>query len=131
MSAFLTDLDVDERGDNDAVLLSPLVYQSDRLGRIITAPAGFETDYASVPRLPFAYMLFGGVAKKAATLHDYLYRTGLVSRADADATFREAMLVSDVSGWRAWAMYGGVRAFGWEFYDPNHLEGQNEDHPAS
>lgn len=131
MSAFLTDLDVDERGDNDAVLLSPLVYQSDRLGRIITVPAGFETDYASVPRLPFAYLFFGGIAKKAATLHDYLYRTGLVSRADADATFKEAMLVSDVSGWRAWPMYAGVRAFGWEFYDPNHLEGQNEDHPAS
>ena len=34
----------------------------------ITIPAGFKTDLASVPRLPFAYWLTGGTANRPAVL---------------------------------------------------------------
>ena len=40
----------------------------------ITVPTGFFTDFASVPRMPFVFLLFGDVAHEAAVIHDYLYR---------------------------------------------------------
>lgn len=49
-------------------------------------------------------------------VHDKLYDTGLVSRALADTVFREALLVSGVLRWRAWAAWAAVRAAGWQFY---------------
>jgi hypothetical protein len=88
----------------------------------VTVPAGFETDFASVPRLPFVYLLTGGTARKAAVVHDFLYHKSGVSRDDADAVFLEAMEVSGVSEWRAKLMYAGVRAFGWQFYEELAIE---------
>lgn len=78
MGKFLTELDVrlckeETVGENELwELISPLVYQSNTVG-IIVVPAGFKTDFASVPRVPIAFWLTGGLAKKAAVLHDYLY----------------------------------------------------------
>jgi len=98
-------------------LVAPLVFYSAKFNRTFTVPEGFETDFASVPRLPFIYWLFGGVADEAATLHDYLY-TGVVSRKDADAIFREAIAVCGTQGWRGTAMWLGVRIGGGSHYTP-------------
>jgi hypothetical protein len=121
MSVFLTEL-VTRRppgtDDRKAVLVQPFVFKSDTAG-VITVPAGFVTDYASVPRLPFAYLLFGGVADEAAVIHDFLYSSGTVSRKIADAVFREAMQACDVAGWRRWPMWLGVRMFGGSHYSPS------------
>lgn len=119
MSQFLDKLDV--RLINDArdlwVLDSLFRYKSTLLGgAIITVPQGFRTNFASVPRLPFAYWLFGGVAKQAAVVHDYLYSTGAVSRAKADAVLREASKVSGVSWGKRQSMWLAVRFAGASHY---------------
>jgi hypothetical protein len=117
MSRFVTPLCTeDESDDEHAKLTADLVYESDHLQRAITVPAGFETDFASVPRLPLVYLAAGGTARKAAVVHDFLYRQSGVPRADADAVFLEAMKVTGQPTWRATLMWAAVRSFGWKFY---------------
>lgn len=124
MSHFITDLDAremtrdgsaDKRGTRK--LLAPLVYRSDLLGRAVTVPAGFLTDFASVPRIPIAFLAAGGCANAAAVIHDWLYTTHEVDRATADAVFREAILAGGDPAWRAWLMWLGVRIGGSRPYE--------------
>ena len=110
MAKFLTTLKAECINDDKWKLISPLVYESDIVGNI-TVPAGFECDFASVPRIPVVYMFFGDEAHQAATLHDYLYRYAAVKRKVADQVFKEAMSVSGV-GWKRFPMYWAVRLFG-------------------
>ena len=92
-------------------LLAPLCFVSQRIGAGIV-PAGFVTDFASVPRLPVAFFLAGGLAHAAAVVHDWLYTTHSTDRATADAVFQDAAKACGVSPWRAWVMWLGVRAGG-------------------
>jgi hypothetical protein len=122
MSRFVTDLDVrkhlvdtsaDKRGT--WTVRNPLLYASDLAG-LITVPAGFVTDFASVPRIPVAFLLAGDCGQEAAVIHDFLYTTHQVDRAKADAVFQEALLIAEPR-WRAWLMWAGVRLGGsrpWE-----------------
>jgi hypothetical protein len=90
-------------------LTAPLVYHSDLIGEV-EVPTGFLTDFASVPRLPLAYMLTGDTAHASAVVHDHLVgRYEWVAAADV---FREAMRAEGVPAWRAWGMYWAVRLFG-------------------
>lgn len=95
-------------------LMTRLIYW-DRNGRTWVVPAGYITDFASVPRLPLAYWLTGDHAHMAAVLHDYLctdyYPTRMTWREAADL-FNEAMQAEGVSRTRRWAMYWAVRLFG-------------------
>lgn len=112
---FLTTLKVEHLGLDDAQffgegqwrLLEDVDYQSldDRMWHV---PAGFITDFASVPRLPFAYWLTGGTGHRAAVVHDFLCRTG-ADRKVADALFHEMLLDTGVKSRRAWVMWAGVR----------------------
>lgn len=79
-----------------------------------TIPAGFSTDLASVPRLPGAFLLFGGKARRAAILHDWLY-SNQYPRDLADLVFREAMR-GEVPNWGRWAMWAAVRVGGAAYY---------------
>lgn len=143
MGQYLTKLCTENIGGGRHRLTAPLIYQSDTLGTI-TVPEGFETDYASVPRLPFIYLLFGGVGDEEAVLHDYLYtiphRTHddcgrIVTRGEADRMFRGARYASAYRAmstyesvnpltalgnfWAyigAWCMWAGVRCFGWRHW---------------
>ena len=99
-------------------LLTPLVYDSIVADMRIVVYAGFDTDLASVPRLPVACM-FLGIANKAAVFHDSLYRTKKVPRNLADGIFLEAMEVSRIPFSVRTAMYMGVRAFGEPSYNPD------------
>ena len=83
---------------------------------VLTVPTGFNTDLASVPRLPGAYLLFAGRARRSAILHDYLYELRF-PRAWADAVFRAAMVEEDVGPLARWAMWLGVRIGGGRIYD--------------
>ena len=80
----------------------------------IVVPAGFVTDYSSVPRLPFMYWFFGGRAKRPAVIHDYLYATQHLPRQLADAIFYEAMQLDGRRWAQRWSMWAGVRAGGWK-----------------
>lgn len=116
-SHFITKLVVEQISDTEWRLIEPLAYFSERLDRQITVPKGFVTDFASVPRLPFAYMIFGNIAQEEAVIHDYLYHKSGVSREDADAVFDEAMQVKGKWWWRRKLMWSGLRLFGWQFYE--------------
>lgn len=93
-------------------LLCDLVFDSSAFGQV-TAKAGFVTNCASVPRIPVAFLLLGGYAKKPSALHDHLYSfPGEMTREQCDKIFLEAMKADGVSAWRRNAMYIAVRAFG-------------------
>ena len=115
MSAcFLSQLDcilVDEQ-QGTWMLDAPLIYFSEIIGGKITVPEGFSTDFASVPRVPFVYLLYANRGRKAAVVHDYLYRTGSAVRSVCDAVFREALIADGESLPVAWAMWAGVRIGG-------------------
>lgn len=122
-SYFVTQLRVEQIDDETWRLLEPLVYYSHILQRSIAAPAGFVTDFASVPRLPFIYWLLGGRASKAAVIHDLLYRRGGgVSRADADSVFVEAMQASGHAAWRQRLMWRGLRVGGGSSYHKREID---------
>ena len=133
MGKFKTKLRVEKESERCWRLLEPLVYESDTIGTIIV-DAGFETNFASVPRLPLMFWAFGGVGDEAATLHDWLYRkdhtqsTGherVIDRETADKVLRgviiECLTKDGTSKLKAnliaWAMWAGVRIGGashWE-----------------
>ena len=75
-------------------------------GETIVVPAGFRTDFASIPR--FARSLFptSGKVAKAALLHDFMLSIGDPRAADA---FNDALIAARVSAWRRWTMVAAVR----------------------
>ncbi len=79
---------------------------------VISVPAGFITDFASVPFFAWSFFPPWGRYGKATVIHDYLYQTKSRSRKEADDIFREAMQVLGVARWRIFVMYWSVRAFG-------------------
>ncbi|MBF0147284.1 MAG: DUF1353 domain-containing protein [Magnetococcales bacterium] len=95
-----------------------VIVHDDDGSRDIRIPAGFVTDFASVPRLPGIYLFSGGVGHQAATLHDWLYRNVQIrkNRAWADRVFLAALHADGVSWVRSIFMWLGVRIFGWLFW---------------
>lgn len=98
-AGFLNTLDYKEIGEVQGKVIyrlnTPLVYYSIKLGRIIEIPELFQTDLASVPRVPIAYMMWGDKAHREAVLHDYLFRKNsdpVVAFYLANYLFKEAMI---------------------------------------
>lgn len=96
-------------------LIEDLVYEDEKHGRI-TVPAGFETDFASVPRIPVVFELVGDRGHAAATLHDWLYHNDKLTRKEVDKILLQALRDTNVGKVRSYLMYFGVRGFGWLFY---------------
>lgn len=92
-------------------LTQPLAFRSLVAGRVFVVPVGFLTDFASVPRLPLAYLLTGDTVHAPAVLHDWLIRERVVQRATADAIFLEAMEADGISWWRRKLMWLAVRSY--------------------
>lgn len=98
-----------------------LVYEVGALGSgdVVTVPAGFETDGASVPRCLWFLLPSWDDYSRAAVVHDYLLvqiQKGIpypfaTTRRQADAIFLEAMTVLQVLPIRKYAMYAAVRAW--------------------
>jgi hypothetical protein len=108
-----------ELGDDDRWTvyrdLMVKVFHSDAAPDWITVPAGFATDLASVPRIPWAFWLFGDRARRAGIVHDWLYSQG-GSRSYADDVFLACMRTEVGDSLSRRAMWAGVRAFGWMFH---------------
>jgi len=124
MSRFITNLEV-KITDKVSTLVTPLVYESDLLGFTIVVPVGFQTDFASVPRVPVAYWFWGGRSHRESVIHDYLYRIDsipVVSRFFADRVFLEAMEVRQKSASVRWPMFWGVRIGGLSAYHKKKVE---------
>jgi Protein of unknown function (DUF1353) len=96
---------------NTWALVDPLVYQGRRQRFVV--PAGFRTDFASVPRLVTWLIPRFGAYTLAAILHDWLcdegIRSGVVTPRQADGIFRRVMRESGVPVLRRWLMWAGVR----------------------
>jgi hypothetical protein len=113
---FLSDLvvvlsdDTANDGQGEWRLETPLVFRAAG-GREFTVPTGFTTDFASVPRLPLAYLFAGNRAHRAAVLHDWLIRYEVVPRREADNLFREAMRATKIPDGIADIMHLAVRSY--------------------
>lgn len=105
-------------------LLEPFSYLDPDHG-LIEVPAWFETDFASVPRCPLTFSLMGQYGHAAAVIHDWLYSTGQLSRADADRVFLNALRSSGIARWRAYLMWAGVRIGGYPHYIDSTTEGKD------
>jgi len=81
----------------------------------LIVPHQYEFDGASVPRVLWPVFEPMGRHARAAALHDYLYCGG-VSRWIADAVFREALVATGESLWKARAAWAIVRLFGGPYY---------------
>jgi len=120
MSKFLTSLKTEQLEKRSHTLLADLVYQDDDVG-LITVPAGFQTDFASISVLHNAllfvlYALVAGYGNYAATVHDLLYTTGQLSRQQSDEVLYRALRAEGVAKWRAWLFWVGVRIGGGKRY---------------
>lgn len=112
MSAFTTPLQLEYLDGMHYKLIAEFAFESEAAERIIRVPAGFITDFASIPRFFWRLLPPTGQYGKAAVVHDYLYSTHLVSKAIADKVFLEGMLVLEVPPWKARLMYQAVHVFG-------------------
>ena len=90
----------------------PFAYASG-WGWHVTVPVNFETDLASIPKLFWNILPPFGKYTEAAVIHDWLYRTHLIPRADADDILLEAMRLCNVPDWQRAIIYVAVRTFGW------------------
>lgn len=112
---FLTPLRVELVAHHTWRLTQPLQYEC-RDGSIIRVPRGFVTDFASVPRIPVAWLVAGDTGHRAAVIHDWLYESHETSRDVADRLFYEILREDGEPSWRAWLMYVTVRLFGGHVY---------------
>jgi hypothetical protein len=119
VSKFLTELDARCIDDGCWILLSNLRYESDLMG-MIDVPAGFQTDFASIPRwIPIVSAALLDRAHREAVIHDFCYRSDSLpptTRKQADLVFLEAMQERGKGVAIRNTMYAGVRAGGWTAY---------------
>jgi hypothetical protein len=122
MSRFTESLVVTPRSDGRTwIILSDFGYAvgSEESNDVINVPFGNFTDFASVPRILWAVLPRWGKYGNAAVIHDWLYWDQLRTRKEADDIFLEGMGVLEVGAWTKYAMYWGVRAFGWHAWSKN------------
>jgi signal peptidase I len=125
MNTFTTALDLEPLDNrNNWVLVNSFTYAlgSEDGVDVINVPAGFVTNFGTIPRI-FRNMIRPlGRYGKAAILHDYLYRIGVIinnrnyTRKEADLIFLEAMEVLKVPKWKRKSIYFAVRMFGGRSY---------------
>lgn len=107
---FTTPLRLEATRPGQWVLLSDLIWHSD--SERIIVPAGTATDLASIPR-PFRGVLNqNGNSRRPAVLHDHLYVTRSVSRAEADAIFCRALAAEGIGSVGRLVYWAGVRLGG-------------------
>jgi len=98
----------------------PFSYVSDKLGKTITVPRGYVTDFASIPRAAWAALdPEDPIIAWPSVIHDYLYSCkGTLPdgttyiREQADAVLREAMEFCGASLFKRETVYEAVRAGG-------------------
>ena len=82
-------------------------------GTVITAPADFWCDLASLPRFTRSFASDWRQTAKPGVIHDLTYRWAHVlnfTRREADELYRRMLIACGVSGWRARVQYMTLRA---------------------
>lgn len=78
-------------------------------GVSITIPAGFVTDFASVPQLLWSFGLGpNGRHSGAAVVHDYLYWSQICDKDQSDAIMAKIMGIDDVGAIKQKLIHAGV-----------------------
>ena len=117
-SSFLSPLILEALDDGNFMVKESFRYHVGDISNkiIIEVPAGFITDFSSVPSFLNFIVPKLGRYNSASVIHDLLYqlvREGKFNRAIADAIFLEAMEVSGVRFSQRWLMYICLRLVGW------------------
>jgi len=122
---FETELDARLKSNSDSIWIirSPLVYYSKLFGRNEVLE-GFECDFASVPRIPIVYSLWGNRAHREGVLHDWAFRKDAINPKtgkpftfmEANRLFLEAMECRGKSFYIRYPMYSAVCAFSYWHY---------------
>ena len=117
MSLVYTALDLRYIDGDTWQLLSPFKAYSTVAHAHINVPAGFVTDFNSIPRL-LTNILPREEYGEAAVLHDKLYREGklngvVIDRELADRIHREFVQWKGAPAWKVAAMFRGLRLGGW------------------
>ena len=105
--------------DEEWVVRKEFIYEVGSLGSgdKIVVPAGFVTDFASVPRPFWSILPRIGKHASASIVHDYLYFSHEKTREEADDIFYEGMIILGVDQWRASTMRNAVKFFGGKSYE--------------
>lgn len=123
---FETELDArlkDGRDESIWIIRGTLVYHSKLFGRNEVLE-GFECDFASVPRIPIVYSLWGNRAHREGVLHDWAFRKDAINPKtgkpftfmEANRLFLEAMECRGKSWYIRYPMYSAVCAFSYWHY---------------
>ena len=98
------------------ILQEPLVYENDKY--IITVKAGFNFDFASIPWVFRRVLPKNGKSyDRAACVHDALYASQALPKAECDKIFLSAMLMDGTNETIADAMYMAVKVGGASAYE--------------
>ncbi len=113
---------------------------------VITVPAGFVTDLASIPRPIWSFFPPDGPWVKGAIIHDFLYytqgtgewygRDGIdrpepYTRAESDWILNEAMLDLQIGAWARFVIYTAVRLGGWIGWARKHDKPRPHPNPST
>ncbi|WP_052362356.1 DUF1353 domain-containing protein [Geminisphaera colitermitum] len=125
--------------DRALLLAAPFAFISDTHGRI-DLPTGFFTDLASIPRLFWRVFPPAGKYTAAAIIHDFLYANQsteenksdniLLTRAEADAIFLEAMEALGVNWLTRSTIYRAVRMGGGGAWRDNYSKRTGLPYPS-
>lgn len=116
---FKTELKTDWIKNTDTIILErDLVYYDNRSKQVFVIPVGFISDGASIPQFLWSVMghPFQADVRKAAVLHDFLYRHQVVRRKVADQMFYDALCEEGLNENKAQMFYAGVRVGGASSY---------------
>lgn len=112
MSSFTAPLVVEYIDGHDWRLARSFAFASDVLKETVYVPAGFVTDFASIPRGLWNFLPPTGRYASAAVMHDWLYRCTNTDRELCDQVLREGMEVLGVGWLTRHLIYRAVRIFG-------------------
>lgn len=104
-------------------LTEPIGWKPDNPDQVdykpITVPAGFVTDFASIPRIFWSLLPPDGKYVYPAIIHDYMYWVQDRSKSEADEILKIGMEEFDVSWIDRIAIYNAVKKFGGKAWEEN------------
>ena len=85
-----------------------------------TVPAGVASDGGSIPRFAWSWCSpLDGRYLHIYVLHDWLFETHFITRAQADRTLLDLLILAGMRRTQAYAIYCAVRVFGGSHWSPS------------
>jgi len=115
------DLSFLKKGPLAAIVQRPMSLQIGTTRDTIAVPAGFVTEFASVPRVLWTELSPVGAHERAAIVHDYLYWFQPCEREETDNLLMIAMRQDGVPDLQRGAVYTGVRMGSADVWNANRV----------